>query len=141
MPIDWELDKYSVDQLIFKGYEYGYKKSAVSGEDRLYYDRTKPIEKSMFYAGYMIETKRRTDRLVEPGQSVAKLDPVIGQGMRGSPRALALVPVQILFQMKPICLPRFKRGWKQGLAPVFSSTKRNFYLMNKSGNWPELLTI
>lgn len=59
MPIDWEVDRYSVDQLNFKGYEYGYKKSEVTGEDRLYYDQSKPIEKSMFFLGYMVETKRR----------------------------------------------------------------------------------
>jgi hypothetical protein len=59
MPIDWEVDKYDFVQLSFKGYEYGYKKSEVTGEDRLYYDQTKPITKTMFYAGSMIETQRK----------------------------------------------------------------------------------
>ncbi len=59
MPIDWEVDKFDVTQMVFKGYEYGYKKSEVTGEDRLYYDRTKPVEKMMFYAGSMLETNHK----------------------------------------------------------------------------------
>ncbi|MGB1037916.1 MAG: M14 family metallopeptidase [Bacteroidia bacterium] len=60
MPIDWDVDKYDFKEIQFKGYEYGYKKSEVSGEDRLYYDRSKPITKSMFYRGSMLETTRKT---------------------------------------------------------------------------------
>ncbi|MGB0850925.1 MAG: M14 family metallopeptidase [Bacteroidia bacterium] len=60
MPIDWDIDKYDFKEIQFKGYEYGYKKSEVSGEDRLYYDRSKPITKSMFYRGSMLETTRKT---------------------------------------------------------------------------------
>lgn len=58
LPIDWEIDRYDITQFLFKGYEYGYKKSEVTGSDRLYYDTNKPVTKSMFYAGSMIETKR-----------------------------------------------------------------------------------
>ena len=59
LPIDWELEEYDILSLKFKGYEYGYKKSEVTGEDRLYYDRTKPITKTMFYQHVLAETKRR----------------------------------------------------------------------------------
>lgn len=33
------------DSILFKGFEHGYKKSEVTGLDRLYYDRTKPSSK------------------------------------------------------------------------------------------------
>ena len=33
------------DSILFKGFEHGYKKSAVTGLDRLYYDRAKPYER------------------------------------------------------------------------------------------------
>ena len=59
-PIDWEVDKYDLSQMQFNGYEYGYNKSKITGEDRLYYDRTKPVTKTMFYLGTMLETKRMT---------------------------------------------------------------------------------
>ncbi|PCJ64162.1 MAG: hypothetical protein COA58_14360 [Bacteroidetes bacterium] len=59
LPIDWNLDSDKQDTLQFKGYEYGYKKSDISGKDRLYYDRAKPTTKTMFYQGYMKENKRR----------------------------------------------------------------------------------
>ncbi len=59
LPIDWELEEYDILPLKFKGYEYGYKKSEVTGEDRLYYDRTKPITKTMLYQHVLAETNRR----------------------------------------------------------------------------------
>ncbi len=37
------------DSLLFKGFEHGYKKSEVTGLDRLYYDRTKPFERKIPY--------------------------------------------------------------------------------------------
>ncbi len=46
-PIDWQIDTVSYATLQFKGYEYGYKKSQISGQDRLYYDREKPITKTV----------------------------------------------------------------------------------------------
>ena len=45
--ISWALDKSQVDTFNFKGYEAGYKKSAVTGQDRLYYDRSKPYTKDI----------------------------------------------------------------------------------------------
>ena len=59
LPIDWKLEKYDIIPFTFKGYEYGYKKSDVTGEDRLYYDRTKPVTKTMRYQHVLAETKRR----------------------------------------------------------------------------------
>ncbi|HZF99465.1 MAG TPA: M14 family zinc carboxypeptidase, partial [Chitinophagales bacterium] len=47
--IRWQLDESKVDTLRFKGYEAAYKPSNVTGEKRLYYDRTKPFEKDIPY--------------------------------------------------------------------------------------------
>lgn len=41
-PITWYLDTTRVDTIDFLGYEALYKKSEVTGHDRLYYDRNKP---------------------------------------------------------------------------------------------------
>ncbi len=45
----WALDTGKVEQLSFKGYTSGYKKSSISGLNRLYYDRSKPYEKKIKY--------------------------------------------------------------------------------------------
>ncbi len=37
------------DSILFKGYEFGYKTSEISGEDRLFYDRSKPFSKYIPY--------------------------------------------------------------------------------------------
>ncbi|MNJ91751.1 Zinc carboxypeptidase [compost metagenome] len=37
------------DSVLFKGYDFGYKPSEVSGKDRLFYDRKKPFEKYIPY--------------------------------------------------------------------------------------------
>ena len=42
-PITWELDTMRVDTIDFFGYESGNKESKVSGMNRMYYDRDKPI--------------------------------------------------------------------------------------------------
>lgn len=47
--IRWQLDESKVDTLRFKGYEAANKPSDVTGEKRLYYDRTKPFEKDIPY--------------------------------------------------------------------------------------------
>lgn len=46
-PLQYELDSTVVDTIIFDGYEPGQKASAVTGADRLYYDRSKPYSKSI----------------------------------------------------------------------------------------------
>jgi hypothetical protein len=49
-PAGWKPDTSSYATIRFKGYEGGKKPSAVSGLDRLYYDRSKPYEKDIrFY--------------------------------------------------------------------------------------------
>lgn len=40
--VDWALDSTRVDSFDFKGYAPRYKPSAVTGQPRLYYDRTQP---------------------------------------------------------------------------------------------------
>lgn len=47
--IYWELDKSKSESLPFKGYEAKYKKSGISGKDRLYYDQNAPWEKDIQY--------------------------------------------------------------------------------------------
>ena len=46
-PLEWKLNKSEVNDLTFKGFEAGQKPSAVSGADRLFYDRTKPYAKTI----------------------------------------------------------------------------------------------
>lgn len=48
-PLQWEIDKAQVTQLPFLGYEGGYKTSEVTGKPRLYYDRSKPFNKTVPY--------------------------------------------------------------------------------------------
>ncbi|MXN90256.1 hypothetical protein GR160_03370 [Flavobacterium sp. Sd200] len=47
--LQWEIDSAQVTLLPFKGYEGGYKTSEVTGQQRLYYDRSKPFEKIIKY--------------------------------------------------------------------------------------------
>ncbi len=52
-PIEWELDSIKVTKMNFLGYEGGYKKSDVTSGTRLFYDETKPFNKTInFYSGY-----------------------------------------------------------------------------------------
>ncbi|KAA9326007.1 M14 family metallopeptidase [Adhaeribacter soli] len=48
-PLNWKPNEQKSVQIPFKGYEAGYKKSEVSGADRLYYDRTKPFTRNITY--------------------------------------------------------------------------------------------
>lgn len=68
--ITWNPDRTRSSERLYKGYESGYRKSEVSGLDRLYYDRTRPYEKTIpFYNHYL------------PGQKVQKASAyVIPQG-------------------------------------------------------------
>lgn len=45
--IAWKHNPDKFQNYLFKGFEAGYKKSEVSGLDRLYYDRNKPYEKQI----------------------------------------------------------------------------------------------
>ena len=56
-PISWVLDRSVSDKRIYKGYTAGRKPSDVSGQPRLFYDRTKPYEKEIpFYNFYKPST-------------------------------------------------------------------------------------
>lgn len=45
--LEWKLNRSEVDSLPFKGFEAGEKPSTVSGQDRLFYHRSKPYIKSI----------------------------------------------------------------------------------------------
>ena len=47
--IFWELDTSKYKEIEFKGFEAGEKRSSISGEQRLYYDREKPYTKTIVY--------------------------------------------------------------------------------------------
>jgi len=47
--LQWEIDSAAVTLLPFLGYEGTYKTSEVTGQDRLFYDRTKPFTKLVKY--------------------------------------------------------------------------------------------
>lgn len=52
-PLSWTIDSTKVSYMDFKGFEGGYKPSAISGKDRLFYDRNKPFTKKIpFYGNY-----------------------------------------------------------------------------------------
>ncbi|MBN1250974.1 MAG: hypothetical protein JXR51_02180 [Bacteroidales bacterium] len=54
--INWKLDKTQIDSLLFKGFAAKYKKSNITGFQRLYYDKTEPFEKNIaFYKHYKPE--------------------------------------------------------------------------------------
>ena len=53
-PVAWKLDFTRKDSILFSGYSAAYRTSAISGKDRLYYDKTKPYRKFIpFYNTYV----------------------------------------------------------------------------------------
>ncbi|NTE05074.1 M14 family metallopeptidase [Agrobacterium tumefaciens] len=46
-PLTWQLNKNEVNNIAFKGFEAGQKPSAVSGFNRLFYNRSKPYTKTI----------------------------------------------------------------------------------------------
>ena len=56
--LGWALDQTTFDTLLFKGYTADRKPSAVSGQDRLYYDRTRPFEQPIRRYGRYRATRR-----------------------------------------------------------------------------------
>ena len=56
VPLDWKADTTKHDMITFKGYTAGYKPSQVSGQPRLYYDRSKPYTKQIPYYNHFIPT-------------------------------------------------------------------------------------
>lgn len=56
-PIAWTLDRARFDKRLYKGYAASRRPSDVSGQPRLFYDRTKPYEKEIpFYNNYKPST-------------------------------------------------------------------------------------
>lgn len=56
--LNWDLDFKQKETLLFKGYEAKKKPSAISGIDRLYYDRNEPFEKEIpFFNTYKTTLK------------------------------------------------------------------------------------
>ncbi len=48
-PLAWALSDTATTTVLFRGYEAGHKPSAVSGQPRLYYDRTRPYTRPVPY--------------------------------------------------------------------------------------------
>lgn len=59
-PLDWRLDTTVCDTITFKGYASGYKKSEVSGLDRLYYDRKKPFTRRVPFYDHFVPSETVT---------------------------------------------------------------------------------
>jgi hypothetical protein len=55
-PLQFRADMSRFDTILFRGYEYGYKTSPVTGLPRLYYDRNKPWMKPVRYYRYFTAT-------------------------------------------------------------------------------------
>lgn len=55
-PLAWKKDESRSRPIEFLGYEHGYKPSEVSGQLRLYYDRSKPFQMSVPYYDYFVPT-------------------------------------------------------------------------------------
>lgn len=60
--LQWKLDMEAKESFLFNGYAAGYKKSEVSGHDRLYYDRNQPFTKPI----PVFDTYRPTLTIVAP---------------------------------------------------------------------------
>lgn len=55
-PIAWKWDPTKSTPISFKGYAAGHKPSAISGQPRLYYDRSKPYEKQVPFYNVYVDT-------------------------------------------------------------------------------------
>ncbi len=51
-PLSWSLNRNKFDEVTFKGFEAIRKPSTISGQPRLYYDRSKPYEKKINYFNF-----------------------------------------------------------------------------------------
>jgi len=60
--VNWALDMKTQDEVTFKGYAAKYKKSEVSGLDRLYYDRNEPYTKKIPF----LNTYTSSDKIQKP---------------------------------------------------------------------------
>ena len=55
--LSWKVDKSKFDSILFKGYTASHKPSEISGQQRLYYDHSKPFEKEVRFYNYFNEDK------------------------------------------------------------------------------------
>lgn len=53
-PLEWNVDTSRYSYISFKGYAAGHKPSEVSGQPRLYYDRSQPFEKQVKFYNYVV---------------------------------------------------------------------------------------
>lgn len=58
LPIAWTVDTTVADTITFKGFAAGYKKSDVTGMQRLYYDRSSPYTKQVPFYGNTVVTQK-----------------------------------------------------------------------------------
>lgn len=56
-PIQWKVDSTKYQMIDFKGFEAGKKTSEVSGQPRLFYDRSKPFTRKVKFYNQYIPTK------------------------------------------------------------------------------------
>ena len=56
--LQWKIDSTKIEQIEFFGFESGYKKSEISGKDRLYYDQKKPFKKQIPYNHFYTPQKQ-----------------------------------------------------------------------------------
>ena len=69
-PISWQLDRSQFKEIIYKGYQADRRNSEVSGQPVLFYDRTKPFEKTVkLYNYYATKTfvKKPTAYIIPQG--------------------------------------------------------------------------
>ena len=90
----WELDRDRVDKLSFKGYEGKYKKSEITGQDRLYYDREAPFTKEIDW----LQHYKATVRVEKPRAYI------VPQGEEKTLERLALNQVQMRSLAKDVRL-------------------------------------
>jgi hypothetical protein len=55
-PLAWKLDRSQSTQITYEGYQSGHKPSDVSGQSRLYYDRSKPFTVQVPFYNYYRDT-------------------------------------------------------------------------------------
>jgi Zinc carboxypeptidase len=55
-PLAWKLDRTKSTQITYMGFEAAHKPSEVSGQARLYYDRSKPFELKVPFYNFYVDT-------------------------------------------------------------------------------------
>jgi hypothetical protein len=90
-PLAWTLDEQPSGTLQFRGYEAGHKASAVSGQPRLYYDRSRPYVRPVkFYnTAHATVTVTAPDAYVIPAAWAEVLDNLRRNGVVLHPLAQA----------------------------------------------------